>query len=301
LKYLVRNAAAERLGWILDGLDGQPDWGADAAEVIAPQFAAMVAPSRFVERTRHRSAAYAPVAVVGVEITPRMARARIRNHDGNIDVVSCTVEPEPPHRITATWTAGVVPAGLTPRLPMDFADYPLPLSGDGTRLIVFSGLPGSGKSTLADAVGRRLHIPVFATDWLLGSLTPFGGRHLDGLLDIGSEVLTTLALRQLALGQSAILDCPAEDPPTRTRWRSLAQRAGSDFKVVVCTCPDQEVHRARLEGRERGIPGWHEAGHWANVQRRLAEFPPWTGNVLTIDTTQPQESNLAAVLDYLSC
>jgi hypothetical protein len=60
------------------------------------------------------------------------------------------------------------------------------------------------------------------------------------------------------------------------------------------------VHRTRLEGRKRGIPGWHDAGNWADVQRRLADFPPWTGEVLTIDTTQPHESSLAAVLDYLS-
>jgi predicted kinase len=200
--------------------------------------------------------------------------------------------------------------GLTPRLPMDFADYALPDyalpgqvlpgGGAGTRLVVFSGVPGAGKSTLADAAGRELGIPVFAVDWLLGSLTPFGGRHLDEAWEIGSELLTTLALRQLALGQSAILDYPTEEPAIRVRWQSLAQRAGADFKVIVCVCSDPGMHRARLEGRKRGIPGWHDAGDWGNAERRLAEFPPWTGEVLTIDTAQPRESNLAAVLGYLS-
>jgi predicted kinase len=145
-----------------------------------------------------------------------------------------------------------------------------------------------------------LRVPVFAVDWLLGSLTPFGGYHLEELFKMGGELLTTLAYRQLALGQSAILDFPAEDLATRTRWRTLAGTAGAEFRVVVCVCSDRELHRARLEGRERGIPGWHDAGNWANVERRLAEFPPWTGQVLTIDAVQPLARNLATVLAYVT-
>ena len=64
-------------------------------------------------------------------------------------------------------------------------------------MIVFSGLPGTSKSTLADATGHQLRFPVFAADWLLGSLTPFGGYHFDRLLDISVEMLTTLAFGQL--------------------------------------------------------------------------------------------------------
>lgn len=41
LKYLVRSAAMDRLGWILDGLDGQEGWGSDAADVLAPEFTAI--------------------------------------------------------------------------------------------------------------------------------------------------------------------------------------------------------------------------------------------------------------------
>ena len=190
---------------------------------------------------------------------------------------------------------------MTPRLPTDFAGYPqIAGRGAGARLIVFCGLPGTGKSTLAEAVGRQLGVPVFAVDWLLGSLTPFGGYHLDELLKVGAELLTTLAFRQLALGQSAILDFPAEDLATRTRWQTLAFTAGAEFRVVVWACSDRKLHWTRLERRERGIPGWHEGGNWANVERRLAEFPPWTGEVLTVDAIQPLAQNLATVLEYVA-
>ena len=114
-----------------------------------------------------------------------------------------------------------MPTDLTPRLPADFTDYDLPSAATKTRLVVFSGVPGSGKSTLADAAGAELGIPVFATDWLLGALAPFGGRYLEAPLEIAEEMLTTLALRQLVAGQSVILDHPTEQVATRERWRSL--------------------------------------------------------------------------------
>jgi hypothetical protein len=71
------------------------------------------------------------------------------------------------------------------------------------------------------------------------------------------------------------------------------------FRAIVCTCPDPARHRQRLEGRKRGIPGWHEGGSWENVQRRLAAFPPWDGDVLTVDGTRPLDACLADVLRYL--
>src|SRR6202042_3309776 len=120
-------------------------------DVLAPEFTAIRPAHRLVELTRQRSAAHAPVAVVGVGITGRPARARIRNNGGATDVVSCTVEPGPPHRITETWLAGFVPAGLTPRLPMDFAAYPLPAGGgrggNGGRTppVGFSRVAGRGQ------------------------------------------------------------------------------------------------------------------------------------------------------------
>ncbi len=299
MRYLAASAAADRLDWILDGLNGTADWGADAADVLAPEFSALMPPGTFAERIRQRAADFTPIAVTGFDTSDSRATARIRVRDDRVYVVTCTVQRQPPHRINSARTLALLPTFLTPRLPADFTGSPLLAGqGTGTRLIVFSGVPGTGKSTLADATGRQLRIPVFAADWLLGSLTPFGGYHLDRLLDIGTEMLTTLAFRQLRLGQSAILDHPAEDPAARSRWQTLAHAAGAEFRVVVCTCSDQQVHAARLSGRERGIPGWHEGGNWANVERRLAQFPPWTGDVLTIDAVRPLAENLAGVLEY---
>lgn len=292
--------ALARLEWILDGLDGKPGWGADASDVLAAVFTAVVTPERYVEVTRGRAADYAPVVVVGLDVSETTARARIRRQDGTVDVVSCVVEAARPYRIVSTWVAGLVPTDLTPRLPADFTDYDLPSAATNARLIVFSGVPGSGKSTLADAAGAALGIPVFATDWLLGALTPFGGRYSEAPFATAEELLTTLALRQLVAGQSTILDHPTERVVTRDRWRSLARRAGAEFRVVVCHCSAPQVHRARLEGRSRRIPGWHDAGDWHDVQQRLASFPSWEGEALSVDTVQPHERSLATVIRHIT-
>jgi predicted kinase len=292
------------LEWLLDGLAGRAGWGVDAAEVLAPAITGQVATDVFVARIQHRALTYAPLTILALETRDNTARVRIRRHGDSdsgstVDVVTCVVEPAAPHRIVSTYATGFVPDNVTPRLPADFSRYSL-IRSSGARLIVFSGVPGVGKSTLADAVGSHLGIPVFATDWLLGALTPFGGRHLDDRMGVGAELLTTLAVRQLALGQSAILDHPSENIAERERWRSLARSADAEFIAVLCVCSDPLAHRARLEGRTRGIPGWHDAGLWSNVEQRMASFPPWPDGTLTIDTAAPHEENLAALLTSLA-
>jgi predicted kinase len=295
---LTRTPALRRLEFLLDGLDGVAGWDAHVGAALAPEFLARVPVEKYVSVVRDRSHRYAPVSLVGIDAGERTARARLRNGAGEIDVLTCVVEPDPPHRVMTTWLQGLVPAGLTARLPTDFEGYELPTAA--TSLIVFSGVPGSGKSTLAEEVGRALGIPVFAMDWLLGALTPFGGRHLDDQFGIANELATTLTVRQLSLGQSAILDAPFEDIATRDRLRSLAGRAGARFTVVLCVCSDPTLHRGRLEGRGHAIPGWHDAGDWADVCRRLAAFPAWDGEVLTVDAVNPLAENLASTLDHIN-
>lgn len=171
------------------------------------------------------------------------------------------------------------------------------------QLIVLSGPPGTGKSAIAEPVGRELGIPVFAKDWLEATLRRCGlmpgtqaGRDLGYA---GYELMTTLAGRQLNMGQSAILDRIASRKRVRSQWRELAEAHGAAWRVVECVCPDESIHRSRLASRKRNIPGWDELT-WREVEAVMAYYDPWGDeDRLVLDMTQPLTKNIQVALKYL--
>jgi len=171
------------------------------------------------------------------------------------------------------------------------------------KLIVFSGLPGTGKSSLAEAVGRDWGIPVFAKDWLEGTLVRSElkpANEAKSLGFAGYELLTILAERQLRLGQSVILDSVAASRTIRSTWRQLSDQYGAQYCVIECICSDEALHRSRLQGRERNIPGWHEL-EWSEVERVKQYYLPWEGGRLVLDMTAPFLENLLKAKTYCGC
>ena len=168
------------------------------------------------------------------------------------------------------------------------------------KLIVFSGLPGTGKSTIAKAIGRGLGIPVFAKDWLEGTLknSKLVTDETEKFLgSAGYGLLTVLAERQLMLGQSVILDSVASTESIRTTWKELCKKYNAEWCVIECICSDIAIHRSRLSGRQRGIPGWHEL-EWSEVERVRSYYVPWQENRLVLDLVRPVDKNISAALEY---
>ncbi|HEY3555812.1 MAG TPA: AAA family ATPase [Kribbella sp.] len=165
---------------------------------------------------------------------------------------------------------------------------------------MFTGLPGTGKSTLAEGLAVESGVPAFAGDWLLGALAPHGvlkGLDRPAFLAMYYDLLGTLVRRQFMVGQSAIVDCLVNEEIAQ-RWEKLAAEYDGRLRIVECVCSDEGAHRARLAGRRRGIPGWHEVG-WDHVERMRSEYPRLTREHLRVDAMDPVDVNLEHVRTYL--
>ena len=153
---------------------------------------------------------------------------------------------------------------------------------------------------MAEAVGRELGIPVFAKDWLEGTLLRSGLKPTiedKSLGFAGYELLTVLAERQLILGQSVILDSVAGTETIRSTWHQLSRQYNADWRVIECICSNKSLHRSRLKVRKRNIPGWHEL-EWSDIEKVKQYYSPWTNNCLVLDMVNPLDQNLAKAKGY---
>jgi hypothetical protein len=105
------------------------------------------------------------------------------------------------------------------------------------------------------------------------------------------DLLGSLVTRQLLLAQSAIVDCVLDDAVVAA-WRHNVGEHGGRLVVAECVCSDEAAHRRRVEGRRRGIPGWHEIG-WDHVERMRQQFRPVTDKQLTLDAVDPTDTTCA--------
>jgi hypothetical protein len=171
------------------------------------------------------------------------------------------------------------------------------------RLVVVSGPPGAGKSTLADALGLRLGATVAGYDWLMSALRsiPEVWQAVELPLDrrgaVGVALLSRVAEQQLRRGGDCILDLVAREAAVRS-WRALAADCGASFRLIECLCADEAAHRARIEDRTRGIPGWYELS-WEQAATSRRNYAPLPQPKLTLDTMEDASANFARALAFV--
>jgi predicted kinase len=159
-------------------------------------------------------------------------------------------------------------------------------------LVLITGLPATGKSTMGEVAGHTLRAPVLGHDWAMSGLRPYpevlaalDAMGLRGHRGVGWSVLWALARSQLRMGSSVVLDGVARDPEVEGT-RLVAREEGAPCLVVMTTCADADVHRSRVEGRQRQIPGWYELA-WDHVERSRSSWVPPVGVDLVLEATDP--------------
>ena len=164
-------------------------------------------------------------------------------------------------------------------------------------LAVFAGLPGVGKSTLAERVGAVLPAAVLAVDTVDFTMRAYDVTEpRPGYAAYG--VVAALAEAQLRMGHHVIIDAVNPVKAARQHWVELAERLDVPLRVVEVVCGDDAEHRRRVEKRyaardHDGIPDW------VRVLERQAEYEPYLGPRLVVDTFLAEEP-VGPVVDYLT-
>jgi predicted kinase len=164
-------------------------------------------------------------------------------------------------------------------------------------LAVFAGLPGVGKSSLAARVAAVLPATVLPVDTVDFTLQRYEvGEPRPGYAAYG--VVAALAEVQLRIGHNVIIDAVNPVKAARQLWVDLAERMNVPLRVVEVVCGDDAEHRRRVEARyaardHDGVPDW------VRVLERQAEYEPYLGPRLVVDTFLAKEP-VRPVLDYLS-
>jgi hypothetical protein len=164
-------------------------------------------------------------------------------------------------------------------------------------LVIVGGLPGTGKSTLAQSLGHELGAPVLNRDVIEASLRRSGLDGVDRSRRPANDLLATLAGDILGQDRSVIVDSVFGEPDRLDELGRIATGRSATCRSIECVCGDLVVHRSRIEGRVRAIPGWAELT-WGEVESTRSRYPTRHDERLVLDSVDDPAVNLAAAIAY---
>ena len=179
------------------------------------------------------------------------------------------------------------------------------MDADRPILVLVTGLQGTGKSTVAALVANLLGAPLIAHDWAMSGLRPFPEVQttLDAMQPpghgrVGWSILRALGRSQLRRGSSVVLDGVARAPEVEM-LRTVATEERAQFLAIMTECSDPAVHRSRVEGRDRGIPGWYEFG-WSHAEESCKNWDPGMSVDLKVDSAEPLSAIQRTINDHFA-
>lgn len=169
-------------------------------------------------------------------------------------------------------------------------------------LIAMAGLPGAGKSTIAQVIAGRVGIPVVSVDPIETAILRAG---IDADQPTGLAaylVAETLARTVIVSRGGIVVDAVNAVNPAREQWVNLAASMNEPLKFIEAICSDADLHRSRIESRERTLP--HLELTWNAVEQSLEDYAEWTGSSaavarITLDSVEPLGVNVERALAFL--
>ncbi|NWD44049.1 AAA family ATPase [Pseudomonas yamanorum] len=147
-------------------------------------------------------------------------------------------------------------------------------------LIVFSGLPGSGKTTIAKALAVQAGAVYLRIDTIEQAIRD-AGVLAQGVGSSGYQVANALALSNLLLGHTVVVDCVNPVAESRQAWSDTALSVDTPLVNIQVICSDSQEHQRRVESRISDIPGLTPPS-WQSVLAH--EYEPWAEPPFTVDT-----------------
>ncbi len=163
------------------------------------------------------------------------------------------------------------------------------------RLVLLAGLMGTGKTRQAEELGRRAGVRVWHSDVIRKRLAgldpeeerriPFGtGIYSSEWSDRTYDALIEEGRKELARGNTVVLDASWYKARHRARAREAAEEREALFAIVECTAPDEAL-RVRLSRPDRSITD----GRLELLDDQRAAYEPPTADeaelLLRVDTS----------------
>lgn len=159
-------------------------------------------------------------------------------------------------------------------------------------LIVFSGLPGTGKTTIAKELASQTRAVYLRIDTIEQAIRNSGELAQD-VGRSGYRVGNELALSNLQLGSTVIVDCVNPVVESRNAWCETAANAGVQLTNIQIVCSDKQEHQRRVETRQSDIPGLTPPT-WMSVQSH--EYEIWDDTPFTVDTALTSPAEAVAII-----